>query len=833
MPTPPRNPYIAGKALGDPRGFFGREDVFRVVETVLSSPDQNSVVLFGQRRIGKTSILLNLRSRLASSHFVPVYFDLMDRARKSLAEVSFELAATIAQELRLPQLARTDFDNEGRGFRDKFLPTVYTTLGDNRLVLLFDEFDVLNVGAEEKLAPTSAAFAFFPYLRDLMTNEPRLAFVFVVGRKAEELSIEFKSAFKASRFYRVSVLDNEAARALVRTAERDHLLYFTNAAVTRVLDLTARHPYFTQLICQLLFERAYANEPLRVEITPADVDEIVPKVLEAGENIFEWIWDGLPPAERVIFSVIASGTDEQTVITDDRLTSILQTQGIRILIRELELAPKTLVEREMLKQIDGGSKFFVELLRRWVVERKPLPKVKDELDRVVPLAETLYQGATGFYRRSDLESAIIQLQSALNVNPNHLKARLLLGDIYRAQGKFDDAVRELEEAYKIDDAGSRVALERALLQRATTRELFENAVRDYDRILTISPNSREAMERRIAMWIQRGEIALADADLETARTAFTEAKAIERVAQVDILLRKRELEQQVALAEKLTQGEEWEAAITVYQRLVEADPKEERWQDGLERSKQEQEIARQYSEGLGAMQQGKESDAQRAFANVIYVRPDYKDAAQMLTKAILSERGVSDPREQSKEKEEFERRQNAVIEHRKREEQLKLEELAQKHEAERRRRVRPRTLSRIGIVIMLHIAFYSLAGGVLSSVADRFISSWYLASIEVSNSIAFFGILGVSSGILLVENDLSSRNCALLDDGNNWFVINLILLLIVFFFASASMAVAGIMGLVTYLVFGQSIGFYIGFSLINSVAFLWIIQWGSESRKFL
>ncbi|MBM3127783.1 MAG: hypothetical protein FJ009_04010 [Chloroflexi bacterium] len=62
MPTPPRNPYIAGKALNDARGFFGREDVFRLVETVLSSPDQNSVVLFGQRRIG--SILLDLQTIL-------------------------------------------------------------------------------------------------------------------------------------------------------------------------------------------------------------------------------------------------------------------------------------------------------------------------------------------------------------------------------------------------------------------------------------------------------------------------------------------------------------------------------------------------------------------------------------------------------------------------------------------------------------------------------------------------------------------------------------------------------------------------------------------------
>ena len=43
MPTSPRNPYIADKAFSDARGFFGREDVFRVVQTELSSPDPNSL----------------------------------------------------------------------------------------------------------------------------------------------------------------------------------------------------------------------------------------------------------------------------------------------------------------------------------------------------------------------------------------------------------------------------------------------------------------------------------------------------------------------------------------------------------------------------------------------------------------------------------------------------------------------------------------------------------------------------------------------------------------------------------------------------------------------
>src|SRR5215212_710055 len=99
---PARNPYIAGRALGAERGFFGRRDVLNLVQTVLATPDQNAIVLFGQRRIGKTSILLQLRRRLPSPPFSPVYFDLMDRARKPLGTVLYELAATVASDVGLP-----------------------------------------------------------------------------------------------------------------------------------------------------------------------------------------------------------------------------------------------------------------------------------------------------------------------------------------------------------------------------------------------------------------------------------------------------------------------------------------------------------------------------------------------------------------------------------------------------------------------------------------------------------------------------------------------------------------------------------------------------------
>lgn len=46
----PINPYVAGNAIADEFGFFGREDIFQLVEEELApGSHQNAVILVGQR----------------------------------------------------------------------------------------------------------------------------------------------------------------------------------------------------------------------------------------------------------------------------------------------------------------------------------------------------------------------------------------------------------------------------------------------------------------------------------------------------------------------------------------------------------------------------------------------------------------------------------------------------------------------------------------------------------------------------------------------------------------------------------------------------------------
>jgi hypothetical protein len=303
----------------------------------------------------------------------------MDRARQPLGRVLHDIAAALADEVGMEVAEPAAFDDNGDYFRQQFLPELSRRLGtEQRAVLLFDEFDVLDVAAEERLPDTAAARAFFPYLRQLMEETP-LGFVFVVGRRAEDLSIDIKATFKAARYKRVSVLEPDDARTLIRLAERQGSLTFATGVVDHIFALTDGHPYLTQLFCQILWNNTHVERPTAIpEIDVDAVDATIPHVLEAGQNAFEWIWDGLPPAERVIFAAIAEATEDGSVISEDDLLELLQSHGIRILVRELELAPKTLVEWEMLRQVDGGYTFRVELLRRWVAQNKPLPRVREE-----------------------------------------------------------------------------------------------------------------------------------------------------------------------------------------------------------------------------------------------------------------------------------------------------------------------------------------------------------------------------------------------------------------------------------------------------------------------
>lgn len=509
----PENPYVTGNAVGNSPAFVGRADVLEEVLRVLSHSTNNAIVLYGQRRIGKTSVLKELEAKLPQKgDYIPVFFDLQDKAQKTLGELLKELARKITDVLvklnkanRNPGPPHLEPDPE-TAFHSTWLPNLLKKLPSNKsLVLLFDEFDVLDAPAAKQAGAT-----FFPYLRvNLLTlNTKRLNFVFVIGRRIDDLNQVALSVFKTANPKRVSLLSEEDTVKLICLSQENKTLEWKKEAIDKVWQLTSGHPYLTQVLCSQVWHKLRNNGPREAipAVTSEDIEEkIIEKTVEASETALEWLWDGLGPAERVVASALAEAGSQ--IITAKQLEHILTQSGVTVVIRELQTAPDLLQKWDLIEgTAKEGYRFRVELLRRWIAKHKPLNKVREELDKIEPVADFIYQAALRWYRMARLEDALSKAREAVSLNPNHLAANQLLADILLAQDRPNDAREVLERLYLYQPDATRPRLIQALLESAKASKVEDEQITLYERVLELEVNHVEARRQLLEISIAKGQI---------------------------------------------------------------------------------------------------------------------------------------------------------------------------------------------------------------------------------------------------------------------------------------------------------------------------------------
>ncbi len=524
--TKPRNPYIAGGIVKGVE-FVGRDEILHSVQEFISQPDQNAILLTGPRRIGKTSILYKLREDLPKDQYVAVYFDLMGMADKKLSDLLHLLASEIAHSVGIaaPRKAK-NFTLEGG-----FIQKVYTAIGDKRLIILLDEFDTLDYVTESPREEEFAANLFMDYVRNLLANPGRLTFVVVLGRNLTDMSGKVHGLFKASLHQRVSVLTRAEAVRLVQSAERNGSVHFDGQAIDRILELTNGHPYFSQIFCHTAFQRTWEKNledgPIPV-VTSELIDEIIPEILVLGGSAFQWIWEGIPPAEKIVLSTLASLLPkENSTATRNEISKMLEEKRLRVLTGELKIAPDNLVKWEILKKIDDDHYcFFVEIFRRWIQIEKRLDQVSSEINRVNPRVETKFRAAQAAHLEGAFKEAITDYREAIRLNPAHVDARIGLARALFEDQMVDQSIEEYESAYQYSQEATEEFLVPVLLSRATAREakgeLIE-ALNDYERVLQISKNNTDAIERKASVISQLGDQALSDGRIEEAESYYTAA----------------------------------------------------------------------------------------------------------------------------------------------------------------------------------------------------------------------------------------------------------------------------------------------------------------------
>ena len=356
------SPYVVGVPLWHPHALFvGRADISTRLEHLLQQPACPPLLLYGQRRVGKTSLLRHL-GQLLPSHVVPLYVDLQGPATRAPdhAGLLYNLARGMVEAARqqrglaLPALPRAELNADPFTRFDEWLDAVEQILATHTALLALDEFEALS-GAFVR--GRFVADEVLGMLRSLSQHRSRFKLILAGSHILEEVQPWARYLVHVP-VVSIGYLEEGAARQLIERPIDDFPLRYTPTASRRVLEVTRRHPFLVQLLCAEIVAVKNA-QPLarRHHACLADVEAAVPQALRSGRLFFASLeYDELDADGRALLRGLAAH-GAGAVVPRETLARQCPTDLDQALVLPLQ--------RELLEAVGTGYRFQVELIQRW------------------------------------------------------------------------------------------------------------------------------------------------------------------------------------------------------------------------------------------------------------------------------------------------------------------------------------------------------------------------------------------------------------------------------------------------------------------------------------
>ncbi len=373
---PVANPYVAGNPVGGDL-FVGRDDILRRLEELWGGPGQSpSVVLFGHRRMGKTSILHNLGARFGAQTVV-VDFNMQ---RVGLVASSGELLYNLALALcdSLPAAETQGLEPRETAFTahnpttafDRFLKQLDRARAGRRFIVAVDEFELI----EQMVAEGKLEAHLLDFWRGLIQTYPWFIMAFAGLHTLQEMTRDYWHPLYGSvTGIPVSFLSHDAAWRLITQPTPDFAMDYDADAVERIIALTNGQPYLVQLAGHGLvtrFNRQTFEEGIERErrFGLADIEAVIgaPEFYRDGDAYFTGVWrqaeTSPPPGQAAVLRALAP-SEVGLPVEDIARQAGLSAQAVRDALEMLK-------RHDVVAQTDGCWRFTVELMRRWVAQKE-------------------------------------------------------------------------------------------------------------------------------------------------------------------------------------------------------------------------------------------------------------------------------------------------------------------------------------------------------------------------------------------------------------------------------------------------------------------------------
>lgn len=285
--------------------LVGRSELLQILFSKLTSLQLESTIVYGQKRVGKTSIAKTLQSKLRKEQNYSVIYIFVGSLNKLSSSIFVTtLGEKIVREIRFDSallhlnLETPQFNGALAPLSDYF-ENIKRIKPDHRFLIIIDEFDEI---PHELFNYTPIGDTFFHNIRSF-SSEGQIGFVLVGG---ENMRLIQQSTDRLNKFdaFRVDYFEKENYwndfQELIRKPCKDSV-EFSDEAIVALYDMTEGNPFYTKFICTKIFEKACDSRSSF--ISQDEVDSAVKKCVDSLElNQVNHFWkDGIlhnDPARR-------------------------------------------------------------------------------------------------------------------------------------------------------------------------------------------------------------------------------------------------------------------------------------------------------------------------------------------------------------------------------------------------------------------------------------------------------------------------------------------------------------------------------------------------------
>ncbi|GAB4537203.1 MAG: hypothetical protein Kow0063_23630 [Anaerolineae bacterium] len=366
----PQNPYNATTPVVDPNMFFGRqEELVEIIEKRIKHSHPISTILIGGRRIGKTSLLCQIRHRLLKHPnydggiLVPAYINLQASSGFNMSAVFDQIVSEIRHTLHQHWSLVVDSldevaDDSYKGFRQRMQgiqDQFGERIGSPRFVILIDEAD--------RLLGYSWTEDIISNLRELINTSELRSFVALVVTGFRELHdyamLEEKGIGSrlgtAAYWAYLGVLPEKECRKLITDPLEGEV---REEVVEAVYDASGGHPFITQYLMQQIWK------PDPAQITLANVSKVRKKFRKEVRVFQSWL-EKFEGFDRQVYHVLAQA--EQPLALGEIQALIADKAEPGDIEDSLDFLSYTgVVAEQRDKYVAAGS-----LFRDWFLQRNP------------------------------------------------------------------------------------------------------------------------------------------------------------------------------------------------------------------------------------------------------------------------------------------------------------------------------------------------------------------------------------------------------------------------------------------------------------------------------